>query len=124
MLPLLRIKHIFGLPEDNNTDSDSTVVVVEDGPRKLGIVVDRLLGQRQTVIKSLGNAFSEQKWISGGAILSDGHIGLIIDIGGVLRLADLLGDKSITSKKERWNIKPVEVDSGSEETEGQLESDK
>ncbi|HHI03282.1 MAG TPA: hypothetical protein ENL22_07165 [candidate division Zixibacteria bacterium] len=41
------------------------------------------------MIKSLGSTFAKQKWISGGAILSDGNIGLIIDIGGVLQLSEM-----------------------------------
>ncbi len=93
MLPLLRTRRIFGLTKGEIDNTENTVVVVEDGARKLGIVVDKLLGQRQTVIKSLGSTFSEQKWISGGAILSDGNIGLIIDVGGVLGLSEIVSDE-------------------------------
>jgi len=89
MLPLLRTKRIFGLDNGEKESAENTVVVVEDGGRKVGLVVDKLLGQRQTVIKSLGSTFAKQKWISGGAILSDGNIGLIIDIGGVLQLSEM-----------------------------------
>lgn len=93
MLPLIRTRRIFGLPKGKIDNAENTVVIVEDGARKLGLIVDKLLGQRQTVIKSLGSAFSEQKWISGGAILSDGNIGLIIDVGGVLSLSDMVADE-------------------------------
>jgi len=87
MLPLIRISRLFNLRPVDEEETESTVVVVEDGLRKIGLVVDKLLGQRQTVIKSLGTTFARQKWISGGAILSDGNVGLIIDIGGVMELA-------------------------------------
>ncbi len=88
LLPLVRINQLFGLYPNGATDKqESTVVVVEENTRKIGLVVDKLLGQRQTVIKSLGGTFARQKWISGGAILSNGNIGLIIDIGGVISLA-------------------------------------
>jgi len=93
LLPLIRINRLFGLKHDGNEDTDTTVVVVEEGNRKVGLVIKRLLGQRQTVIKSLGPTFAGQKWISGGAILSNGQIGLIIDIGGVIALSEDLRDE-------------------------------
>jgi len=99
LLPLIRVNRLFDLKQKaENTNAESTVVVVEDNTRKIGLVVDKLLGQRQTVIKSLGKTFSRQKWISGGAILSNGNIGLIIDIGGVISLADQIQDELYSSK--------------------------
>jgi two-component system chemotaxis sensor kinase CheA len=87
LLPLIRVNEIFDLQEIFGNNVEKTVVVVEDGIKRVGLVVDKLLGQRQTVIKSLGPVFGDQKWIAGGAILSDGNVGLIIDVGGVVSLA-------------------------------------
>ncbi len=99
LLPLIRVNRLFDLfRKSENDNAESTVVVVEDNTRKIGLVVDKLLGQRQTVIKSLGKTFSRQKWISGGAILSNGNIGLIIDIGGVISLADEIQDELYSEK--------------------------
>jgi len=99
LLPLIRVNRLFDLSQKaENENAESTVVVVEDNTRKIGLVVDKLLGQRQTVIKSLGKTFSRQKWISGGAILSNGNIGLIIDIGGVIGLADEIQDELYSHK--------------------------
>lgn len=111
MLPLLRIRRIFGLSSGEIDNSENTVVVVEDGVSRLGIVVDKLLGQRQTVIKSLGSTFSEQKWISGGAILSDGNIGLIIDVGGVIGLSEMVADELFQNQHtaNRVNRKSVDL---------------
>jgi len=109
LLPLIRVNRLFGLPEKSDDENaEHTVVVVEDNARKIGLVVNKLLGQRQTVIKSLGKTFSRQKWISGGAILSNGNIGLIIDIGGVISLADelkreLYADRSKNRLKKYLN---------------------
>jgi len=86
LLPIFKTRNLFSQPKSNKTNADSTVVVVDDMNQKVGLVVDELFGQHQTVIKSLGPMFKEQKWISGGAILSDGNIGLIIDVSGIIKL--------------------------------------
>ncbi|MFH2035222.1 MAG: chemotaxis protein CheA [Candidatus Zixiibacteriota bacterium] len=105
MLPLLRINRLFGV-KDNDQTCENTVVVVENGIRKVGLVVDKLLGQRQTVIKSLGSTFTQQKWISGGAVLSDGNIGLIIDIEGMMQLLDMLPEDQINKYKNNRETRP------------------
>jgi len=87
LLPLIRINRLFGLSNGKKDCNEGTVVVVQDLNKKIGLVIDRLLGQRQTVIKSLGSLFSRQKWVSGGAILSNGNIGLILDVSGIIALA-------------------------------------
>lgn len=87
LLTLIRIKDLFGIVYDPDDHHPQTVVVVEDGFRRVGLVVDELLGQRQTVIKNLGATFRGQKWIAGGAILSNGNVGLILDVGGIINLA-------------------------------------
>lgn len=94
ILPLFRLRSLFDLPASNNADADSTIVIVDDMEQRVGLLVDKLLGQSQTVIKSLGRLFERQKWISGGAILSDGSIGLIIDVSGIIKLARSIGGDS------------------------------
>lgn len=87
LLPLIRIRELFGFEKEDAGNGSKAVVVVEDGAKRVGFVVNELLGQRQTVIKSLGPIFSKQKWIAGGAILSDGTVGLIMDVSGVISLS-------------------------------------
>jgi len=116
MIPLHRVRDLFGIPSTGEENSDSTVVIVDDMERRVGLVVDKLLGQRQTVIKSLGRMFEKQKWISGGAILSDGNIGLIIDINGVIGLAQSSSYRPLRTSfqaniKADPETKPVEEDS-------------
>ena len=84
LLPIIRLVELFELEK---AGANSVVIVAEDNDKRVGLVVDELVGQRQTVIKSLGPVFSRQKWVSGGALLSDGTIGLILDIGGIVHLA-------------------------------------
>ena len=84
LLPIIRLVELFELEK---AGANSVVIVAEDNDKRVGLVVDELVGQRQTVIKSLGPVFSRQKWVSGGALLSDGTIGLILDISGIVHLA-------------------------------------
>lgn len=55
------------------------LVIIDDGGRPYGIVVERLLGQQQIVIKTLGTLFRGMKGFAGGAIMPDGAVGLILD---------------------------------------------
>jgi two-component system chemotaxis sensor kinase CheA len=100
MLPIVRLSQVFELSTGDNNDGDRIVVVVEDNESRIGIVAEELIGQRQTVIKSLGPLFSRQKWVSGGAILTDGTVGLILDVNGLIHLANSLGESDATGVAE------------------------
>jgi two-component system chemotaxis sensor kinase CheA len=63
------------------------VVVVEDAGRRAGLVADEVLGQQQIVIKSLGLNLEGVPGISGGVILPDGQVGLILDVAALLQLS-------------------------------------
>jgi chemotaxis protein histidine kinase CheA len=56
------------------------VVVVEHARRKVGLIVDELVGEFQTVIKPLGKIFNRLQWISGSTILGTGEVAYILDI--------------------------------------------
>jgi two-component system chemotaxis sensor kinase CheA len=95
-LPLLRLQRLFyadftdaqqGL-EEAQTDPESLyVVVVGVADRRVGLIVDSLLGEQEIVIKSLGKFIGDIRGISGATILGDGHIALILDINGLLTIA-------------------------------------
>ena len=51
-------------------------------------MTDELLGQQQIVMKGLGEAMQEIQGISGGAIMPDGRVGLIVDVAGLVRLGE------------------------------------
>ncbi len=78
VLPLIRLRDIFYnngfLPPIEN------VVVVKVGQQKIGIVVDKLKGEVQTVIKNMGIFYKNYRHISGATILGDGNVALILDV--------------------------------------------
>ena len=86
-LPLIRLHKVFEIDTHIEDIDNGIVVVVEAGYRKCAIFVDELLDQQQVVIKSLDSAFSKHSGISGGTILGDGRIALIIDIQGLVNIS-------------------------------------
>lgn len=88
LLPLLYLSEVFNIPDAEQDPSNATVVVIEDDGRYIALMVDALIGKQEVVVKSLGPAFSEVRGVSGGAILGDGRVGLILDAGGVIAMMD------------------------------------
>jgi two-component system chemotaxis sensor kinase CheA len=92
MLPLFRLYRLFDIEGAEKDPLNGIVVILESESKRVGLLVDELLGQQQIVIKSLGNAMTNLDGIAGAAIMPDGQVGLIIDVSGIFRLVD--GDGS------------------------------
>jgi two-component system, chemotaxis family, sensor kinase CheA len=87
LLPLIRLSKIFHNIQEKKSIHEKIVVVVESKDEKRALLVDELLGKDEYVIKSLGSNLEGVEGLSGGAILADGRVGLIIDIHGIFNLA-------------------------------------
>ncbi|MEO6800631.1 MAG: chemotaxis protein CheA [Rhodanobacter sp.] len=85
-LPIMRLHDTFGCRDAITDIERGIVVVVEEGGRRVGLLVDELLGQQQAVVKSLEAHYQRVQGISGATILSDGSVALIVDVSGVVRL--------------------------------------
>ena len=79
LIPLIRLSDKLGVPCQAHNPCDGIVVVVDLGDRQSALLVDRLIGKQEVVIKSLGNTFKHHQGMSGAAILGDGRVALIID---------------------------------------------
>jgi two-component system chemotaxis sensor kinase CheA len=88
LLPLYDLAHIFHLPTEGRRSEEAVVVVVEWESRQIALLVDRLLGQSQTVIKSMSDSLGVVPGISGASIMADGKPGMILDVGGLVKLAE------------------------------------
>ena len=85
LVPLHRLDQILeGYGGHQGDPSESTLILVEGMGRRVCLVVDEIIGQQQVVIKKLGPCTPPDRVISGGAILGDGRVALIIDIEGIL----------------------------------------
>lgn len=87
LIPLVRLYRLFDVQPLHKDISDSLIVIVQEDEKKCCLLVDELLGQQQVVIKNLGDGLGKVKGISGGAIMGDGKISLILDIPGLISLA-------------------------------------
>ncbi|TGL57332.1 chemotaxis protein CheA [Leptospira ognonensis] len=79
LVPYIRMRDIF-LNEERKENVRENIVIVRTGDKKAGIVVERLYGEFQTVIKPMGSVFQNVKGVSGSSILADGKVALIIDL--------------------------------------------
>lgn len=86
-LPLLRLDRFFETTGMSDLLESFYVVVVGVAEKRLGIVVDDLLGQQDIVIKSMGETFKGFKGISGAADLGDQRTILVLDVGGIINEA-------------------------------------
>jgi len=82
-LPYVRLRDWFDIPGSRRNRENIVVVAVDCV--KAGLVVDSLLGARQTIIKPLGEKFKDVRGIAGSAILGNGRVALIVDVQGLLR---------------------------------------
>lgn len=82
ILPLLDVRKTF--KEKIFSDIRQNVVIVKYANYKVGLQVDELYGEQQTVIKPLGDMFTNVKELSGGAILGTGEVALIFDIAKLI----------------------------------------
>lgn len=82
VLPFISLREVFSL--EGQRPRRESVVVVQSGGIKAGLVVDRLMGEFQTVIKPLGKIFTQVRCISGSTILGSGEVALIIDVPGLV----------------------------------------
>lgn len=86
VLPLTQLAGVFGYQSEPFAQRKKLyVVVVGGGDRRVGLVIDRLIGEEEMVIKSLGDFFGEIAGIAGATILGDGSIALILDVPGLIK---------------------------------------
>ena len=80
VLSLSDLGDILGAEGIEHDRDEYPVVVVKIGKNKIGFIVSQLIGQQEIVIKSLGRFLSKIEGISGGTILGDGNVALILDV--------------------------------------------
>lgn len=82
VLPLLRLRQHFAVP--GAASRRQNVVVVHMGTRKAGLVVDKLRGEFQAVIKPMGKLFAHVHGLAGSTILGSGEVALMLDVPALL----------------------------------------
>lgn len=81
IVPILNLSKLLDVETNKpEIEENNTVVVVKVGNKKIGLVVDVLIGQQEIVIKSLGKMFTGTKGITGATVLGNGEVALILDV--------------------------------------------
>ena len=85
VISILRLSRLFGIRETVQSDQ-CYIVIVGSQEKKIGVMVDALIGEEDVVIKPLKDQFTNSPGIAGASILGDGSVSLIIDVSQLLDL--------------------------------------
>lgn len=86
IIPVIKLAEILEVPvpAEQNRPKSLKLVIVKNGDKLLGLLVDRILGQHEIVQKPLGRYFSSIRTITSATILGDGNVALILDVNSLL----------------------------------------
>ncbi len=93
-LPICRLARLFSIADRGKGEARSFVVIASVGDRRLGFVVDRLVGQEDIVIKALGKSLKGVRGFAGATELGDQRMALVLDAGSLI-------EEVLASDKER-----------------------
>jgi two-component system chemotaxis sensor kinase CheA len=95
IVPYIRLRERFGI-RGRAAGIEQVVIAALDGHR-VGFVVDHVVGEHQTVIKSLSRMYRDVKGLSGATILGDGGIALILDIPQLIEIEEIEEQRSFST---------------------------
>jgi two-component system chemotaxis sensor kinase CheA len=87
LLPVFRLHRLFDIMDAQTELTLGLLVVIGEGQQRCALFVDDLLSQTQVVTKLLGKGINKVQGVAGGAIMSDGTVGLILDTTGIVNIA-------------------------------------
>lgn len=80
LLPIVRLAKVLELKDTSPHPWESTLVCIENDKGKFALLVDELVGRQQVVIKTLGEFFAKTEGVSGGAVMGNGEVALILNV--------------------------------------------
>ncbi|WP_333805541.1 chemotaxis protein CheA [Sulfurospirillum sp.] len=80
LLPIVRLSRVLELDDNAPSPWESTLVCIENVRGKFALLVDELVGRQQVVIKTLGGFLAKTEGVSGGAVMGNGEIALILNV--------------------------------------------
>jgi two-component system, chemotaxis family, sensor kinase CheA len=96
LVPFLRLREILTVP--GTPDQHQKTIIISTGETHVGLVADQIIGNHQTVIKSLSKLHSDVTIFSGATILGDGTAALILDVAQLVALAQSKVEKQHISE--------------------------
>ncbi|MCA9631605.1 MAG: chemotaxis protein CheA [Myxococcales bacterium] len=85
LFPIVRLHEIHGVTPRAHSIDEGILILVQDGPQTLCVLVDEVVGQRQTVIKPVPDYLKGVRGVAGCSILHNGEISLILDVEGLAK---------------------------------------
>lgn len=85
LVPFIKLQDVFDI--EGHPEKDRRVVIVGDGDARVGLVVDDVLGQHQTVIKTFSIFHRGIRGFAGSTILGNGQVALIVDVAALIKHA-------------------------------------
>ena len=89
LLPVIRLHKMYDIEPQYTNLEEGLLIIVENNEKKCCLFVDELIGQQQIVIKGLSNYLGHVRGVSGCAIMGDGEVSLILDIGDLINSVEL-----------------------------------
>ena len=96
LVPFLRLREILDVP--GTPGQHQKTIIISTGETRVGLVADQIIGNHQTVIKSLSKLHSDVTIFSGATILGDGTAALILDVAQLVALAQSRAEKQQMSE--------------------------
>lgn len=96
LVPFLRLREIMASP--GSPEQHQKTIIISTGESRVGLVADQIIGNHQTVIKSLSKLHSDVTIFSGATILGDGTAALILDVAQLVALAQSKVEKQHISE--------------------------
>ncbi len=93
LVPFLRLREILQMP--GAPEAHQKTIIISTGETRVGLVADQIIGNHQTVIKSLSKLHSDVTIFSGATILGDGTAALILDVVQLVALAQAHSEKQM-----------------------------
>jgi two-component system, chemotaxis family, sensor kinase CheA len=97
LLPYIVLRDLFKIP--GSPPAIEQIVTTQMDGRRIGFVVDQVIGQHQTVIKSLGRMYQNAEEISGATILGNGSVVLILDLPKLIEKAERVHQQRLTAER-------------------------
>lgn len=94
LVPFLRLREVLDVP--GSPDQHQKTIIISTGKTRVGLVADQIIGNHQTVIKSLSKLHSDVTIFSGATILGDGTAALILDVAQLVALAQSRSEKLVS----------------------------
>jgi two-component system chemotaxis sensor kinase CheA len=99
--PILNLAKRMDIDNAVQSPTDAIIILIESSKKRFGLMVDKLLGQQQVVIKSLEQHYRRVPGAAGATIMGDGHVAIIVDVES---LADDINEEIAEKQTNERNV--------------------